>query len=333
MPLISVIVPVYNVEPYICRCIDSILSQTFTDFELILVDDGSPDNCSTICDEYALKDDRIHVIHQENGGLSAARNAGIDWTFANSNSQWISFIDSDDWVHPRFLEYLYNAVKETGTKVSSCGIVRVDNEVYLSDIKYHVEKMAWDKFYLTDWVQGVVACNKLYEKQLFQGLRYPVGKIHEDEYLTYKLLARAVSVSVIDGRLYFYYQNPTGIIKKDFSLAKLDAIDALKQQCKFAKKNGYTEFYLNKKDDLLKKLISLFYKCQHADNLSESERIKGLRYLRGELRRIIIKEWEMVKQKKEKNRYLESAFPKMMWCYWTCVGVVGKIKKTVKRNA
>ena len=106
MPTISVIVPVYKVEKYIHRCVDSILSQTFTDFELILVDDGSPDNCGKICDEYAEKDIRIHVIHQENGGLSAARNAGIDWVFANSDSEWITFIDSDDWVHPEYLERL-----------------------------------------------------------------------------------------------------------------------------------------------------------------------------------------------------------------------------------
>ena len=103
MPQISVIVPVYKVEPYLRRCVDSILGQTFTDFELILVDDGSPDNCPAICDEYARKDTRVHVIHQENGGLSAARNAGIDWAFANSDSQWLTSVDSDEWVHPEML--------------------------------------------------------------------------------------------------------------------------------------------------------------------------------------------------------------------------------------
>ena len=105
---ISVIVPVYKVEKYLSRCIDSILAQTYTDFELILVDDGSPDNCGKICDGYAEKDNRV-VIHQGNGGISAARNAGIDWAFENSDSEWIAFIDSDDWVHPLYLECLYNA--------------------------------------------------------------------------------------------------------------------------------------------------------------------------------------------------------------------------------
>ena len=121
MKIISVIVPVYKVEKFIHRCIYSILAQTFKDFELILVDDGSPDNCGKICDEYALKDNRIHVIHKENGGLSDARNAGIDWAFANSNSEWITFIDSDDWIHPKYLEALYNAVKKSGCEISICG--------------------------------------------------------------------------------------------------------------------------------------------------------------------------------------------------------------------
>ena len=107
MGRISVIVPVYKVENYLHRCVDSILGQSFADFELILVDDGSPDNCGSICDAYAVKDSRIRVIHQENGGLSAARNAGIDWVFAHSDSQWLTFIDSDDWIHGSFLQILH----------------------------------------------------------------------------------------------------------------------------------------------------------------------------------------------------------------------------------
>ena len=207
MPLISVIVPIYKVEPYIRRCIDSILSQTFTDFELILVDDGSPDNCPIICDEYAKKDIRIHVIHQQNGGLSAARNVGIDWAFANSDSRWLSFVDSDDLVHPCFLEFLYRAVNETGLKVSSCEIRRVETEIEMLKMTYNVRKMAWDEYYLSDWVRGVVACNKLYEKRLFDKNRYPIGKTHEDEYLTYRILACASVISVIDAELYLYFQN------------------------------------------------------------------------------------------------------------------------------
>ena len=129
MPLVSVIVPVYKVELYLRRCVDSILAQTFCDFELILVDDGSPDNCGSICDEYASKDSKIHVIHQKNGGLSAARNAGIDWVFANSDSKYISFIDSDDWVHEKYLELLVKAIETNHDDFSQCALLRTTGEV------------------------------------------------------------------------------------------------------------------------------------------------------------------------------------------------------------
>lgn len=111
MPEISVIVPVYKVEKFLHRCVDSLLCQSFESFELILVDDGSPDHSGAICDTYAEKDPRIHVIHQKNGGLSAARNTGIDFVMANSNSHWLAFVDSDDWVHPDFLKRLYSVAE------------------------------------------------------------------------------------------------------------------------------------------------------------------------------------------------------------------------------
>lgn len=120
MPTISVIVPVYKVEPWLWRCVDSILAQTYTDFELILVDDGSPDNCGAICDEYAAKDSRVHVIHQKNGGLSAARNAGIDWVFAHSDSRWLTFVDSDDWLYPETLQFLLRDAAEKDIAKQAC---------------------------------------------------------------------------------------------------------------------------------------------------------------------------------------------------------------------
>lgn len=333
MPTISVIVPVYNVEPYLRRCVDSIVAQTFSDFELILVDDGSPDNCGAICDEYAAKDGRIHVIHQKNGGLSAARNAGINWANANSDSQWLSFIDSDDWVHPCFLEYLYRAVQETDAKVSACGICKVEGKTKLQNVEYCAERMPWDRFYLSDYLCGVVAVNKLYDKRMFDGLRYPVGKIHEDEYLTYQLLARAETVVFVDAELYLYYQNPTGIMKSSFSLAKLDIIPALQAQCAFAKKNGNLTFYRRKRDSLLLKIVELVNRCKEAENLAEKDKKRILRYLRKELRKLLFTERKEVSQKEEKLWYYECAYPRLMWCYWFLVGVIGKIKQTVKRNA
>ena len=120
MSSICVIIPIYDAEAYLYRCVDSVLRQTLQDFELILIDDGSLDNSGLICDDYAGQDNRIHVIHQENRGLSAARNAGLDYAFENLKCDWISFIDSDDWVHPRYLEILFKSVNDKKVKVSAC---------------------------------------------------------------------------------------------------------------------------------------------------------------------------------------------------------------------
>lgn len=231
MPTISVIVPVYNVEKYIHRCVDSILGQTFTDFELILVDDGSPDNCGAICDEYAQKDSRVIVIHQKNGGLSAARNAGIDWAFANSDSQWLTFVDSDDWIHPRMLEMLLDAVNSCGVKISACGYQEMQQQEPYEEIKEtEYKKVIPNDFYVADMVNSVVAWGKLYHKSCFESIRYPVGKIHEDEFVTYKLLYAQPLVAQSQKKCYFYFQNLDGISKKTWSPARLDAIEAFGEQ-------------------------------------------------------------------------------------------------------
>ena len=333
-PQISVIVPVYKVEAYLHRCVDSILAQTFTDFELILVDDGSPDNSGAICDEYAAKDKRIHVIHQENGGLSAARNAGIDWAFANSDSQWLSFIDSDDWVHPCFLEYLYRAVTESGTKVSACEFIRVENqEAVYPAISYFFQVRTWDQFYIENWSRGVVAWNKLYARDLFLGLRYPVGKINEDEFLTYKILDRAKQVAVINEALYFYFQNLEGIMKSNFSLNKLDALTALSEQCQFAKRNSYTALYNARVIDRIKRLKKTINDCTHCQGLGAKEKKYAVTFLRSETRKVLLAEGKRIAPLKDNQWLYEFAFPKTSWLYWTGKGMWKKLKRMVRKNA
>ena len=207
-PRVSVIVPVYKVEPYIRRCIDSILSQELSDFELILVNDGSPDNCGKICDEYAEKDTRITVIHQNNGGLSAARNKGLDYVLGKKSTKWLTFIDSDDWVHPQYLSALYNAVLQTGLNISSCGYVQTDIMVPYSDEIITVTQEDTELFYTGEQsVQAIVAWNKLYRREDFENIRFPEGKIHEDEYTTYKLLFKNDKTAVVNNALYYYFIN------------------------------------------------------------------------------------------------------------------------------
>lgn len=134
MPEISVIMPVYKVEKYLKRAVDSVLNQTFGDFELILVDDGSPDRCGEICDEYARKDNRIRVIHEENGGPGKARNAGLDYVYSKNDGKFLSFIDSDDWVHPRYLELLIKAAKDNKRKMAFTYFEVCEKETPFADL-------------------------------------------------------------------------------------------------------------------------------------------------------------------------------------------------------
>lgn len=242
MIVVSVIVPVYKVEPYLRRCVDSILAQTFTDFELILVDDGSPDSCGAICDEYAEKDSRVHVIHQQNGGLSSARNAGIDWAFANSASHWLTFIDSDDWIHPETLRYLLRDAQDLHTSISMCGYCE-KSESGMPELAPErtravliVPEELWSG---RKHVNATIACAKLYRKELFASIRYPVGKIHEDEFVTYRLLFSQERIAVRDDPFYCYFQNPNGIIRSSWSSAHLAALDALQEQIDYFQKYGF----------------------------------------------------------------------------------------------
>ena len=271
MPEISVIVPVYKVEPYLRRCVDSILAQTFTDFELILVDDGSPDNCSAICDEYAEQDSRVHVIHQENGGLSAARNAGIDWAFANSNSQWISFVDSDDWIHSEYLERLMRAAVDSHMDISICGYMETAGEE--AEVSpQHLEPQLWnvEDFYVAHTVNATIAWGKLYKKQCFEHVRYPVGKLHEDEFTTYKVLFAFQYVAVIPDALYMYYINKDGIMKSAWSARRMDGYTAMEGSIQYFDQNG---FDAAKRAVIRRYLLSVRQKIQENSHNKEIARV------------------------------------------------------------
>ena len=244
MPEISVIVPVYKVEQFLHRCVDSILHQSFYDFELVLVDDGSPDNCGTICDGYAETDNRIHVIHQENGGLSAARNTGIDYVMKTSESHWIAFVDSDDWVHPDYLKILYNTAKHTSCKLSACGFFKTEGEPFPEVQDTAAQCLSADDYYCGQSHGGVtaVAWNKLYHRSLFKKLRYPIGKLHEDEFTTYQAVYEAGRIGVTSAQLYAYYQNPEGIMRSQWNPRRMHVLEAFEQQLVFARDRGNDRF-------------------------------------------------------------------------------------------
>lgn len=236
MPNISIIVPVYKVEQFLHRCVDSILSQTYTDFDLILVDDGSPDRCGEICDAYAQEDPRVQVIHQKNGGLSAARNSGIDRVISNNSSRWLSFVDSDDWLHPQFLEQLYTTAEQTLCKISACGFYNTFGEGIPAKQDFSISCMSVDDYYCGNVHENATpaACNKLYHISLFKELRFPIGKLHEDEFTTYLALYQVGKIGVTPARLYAYFQNPNGITHSDWNPRRMDVLEAFEQQIAFA---------------------------------------------------------------------------------------------------
>lgn len=219
MDLISAIVPVYNVEKYLYRCVDSILKQTYENFELILIDDGSPDNCSQMCDELSEKDSRIKVIHQENQGLSAARNSGIKIAKGN----YLTFIDSDDWISNTMFEDLINLIKEKNADISICNFIVTDgNAIYKKNTK------AEEKLYSKDEFMKIIlrvnsnrcihyAWGKLYKKDVIdKNEHYPVGMLNEDVEGMFKAVLKSEKIAETNKIGYFYYENSESISRKKF---------------------------------------------------------------------------------------------------------------------
>lgn len=222
--LISIIVPVYNVEMYLERCITSIINQTYTNIEIILVDDGSPDSCPRLCDEWAKKDERIIVIHKKNGGLSDARNAGLEI----AKGEYIAFVDSDDYINEAMIEKLYQALALYNTDIAVCGIKRTDGVnynilpvYYDSDMGYVTSEQAL-KDILTNKCT-IAAWNKLYRKTSIGNTRFIFGRYNEDVPFLFELLNKELSVSYLTTPLYNYYCNSNGITGK-FSDKLLDGL-------------------------------------------------------------------------------------------------------------
>lgn len=241
--LISVIVPVYKVEKYLPKCIESIINQTHKNIEIILVDDGSPDNCGKICDEYAQRDERIKVVHKENGGLSSARNAGLDIV----TGKYISFIDSDDYIAENFIDYMYSVLKKENVDVVQCNYTRneltniseVNEEILVISSEKAIENLNSAELH----GKYVIVCNKLYKYSIYKNLRFPIGKVNEDVYVTYLALDRANKVAIISAELYFYRITPSSIMEKTFSIKRYDALEGYENEINYFKKKSNVSLY------------------------------------------------------------------------------------------
>jgi len=225
------------VEDYLVRCIESILTQTYKNIEIILVDDESPDKCGEICDYYAKLDERINVIHKKNGGLSDARNVGID----SAKGRYITFLDSDDWIHNEYIEILYRLLNEKNSDVAICNFIKKSSFVetvsldnFSSNIYEYSNIEAMEQLSGELHIQMTVAWGKLYKIELFNNIRFPVGRIHEDEFTTYRLLYSADKIVFYDKPLLYYWQRKDSIIGSGFKIKnRLDYLDALIQRASF----------------------------------------------------------------------------------------------------
>ena len=226
---ISVIVPVYNVEQYLERCVDSIINQTYTNLEIILVNDGSTDNSGKLCDELAKKDERIRVIHKENGGLSDARNRGID----EAESDLVGFIDSDDYIDSDMYEVLLKNLNNTDADLSMCALYDVYNNTPEAQV---TNKETWElsseqaiKMVMEAKILSVTAVNKLYRKSLFTDLKFEVGKIAEDAFIMVKLLDKCEKIVATNEKKYYYVHRENSITTQKFSTKFLNVIEAYEQ--------------------------------------------------------------------------------------------------------
>lgn len=278
--LISIIIPVYNVEKYLNQCLDSVINQTYRNLEIILVDDGSTDSSGLICDEYKGKDERITVIHKKNGGLSDARNVGIEIC----SGRYITFIDSDDYVLEDYVGYLYELLYKYNADMSVCDKVCFKEHEKIKDRKQIIKEESIDKetalLYMMygSWIDVSAWC-KLYKKELFDNIRYTPNLLFEDSDIIYKLIDKCNKICVSNKSEYCYRINPNSITNSGFNIKKMDLITATEGMRKYIAKN-YP--YMNKAADrrmiwALFSTLNQLYKSKPIDKEIENKIINEIR--------------------------------------------------------
>lgn len=234
---ITVIIPVYNVEKYISKCLETILKQTYKNIEIILIDDGTKDNSGVICDDYAKKDSRIKVIHQENQGLSGARNTGLK----KATGDYIFFLDSDDFVDEKMLEEMLLALKKNNADIVECGTIYCkEDETYIKENTKNEAKVYKNEYQIKELISSgditTTSWGKLYKRNLFKDFEFPLGKYHEDLFTTYKLLHISKKIVILDKGFYYYRQVNGSIMNSKFNIKHLDVIEAIEERSNFIEK-------------------------------------------------------------------------------------------------
>lgn len=332
MEKISVIVPIYKAENYLERCIKSIVKQTYQNLEIILVDDGSPDMCPLLCEKWAKADARVVVVHQENRGISAARNMGIQ----KSSGEYIMMVDSDDYISQNMVEHLYDTIKSTGTKLSVCSFEKGNAEEFsfeqVQNIREKIEIIdsvtALKRAYASadKALQYIAPWGKLYKRNLFDGILYPEGKIFEDIYVTHKLICKCDKVSVIDETLLYYYQHSESIMNKKFHVGKLDYLQALKERINFYNEKGLMELEKIAYDEYLHSLI---WEYSRARDILVNR--SAMNDIKNRFREVYKKDHSSIRYPKEGKVFLKLFYinPEFIIWYWR---ICGKFQSIVCRR-
>ncbi len=287
MELISVIVPVYKVEKYLDRCIKSIAGQSYPKIEIILVDDGSPDSCPAMCDNWAKKDSRIRVIHEPHGGPSDARNAGLK----QAVGQYIGFVDSDDWIAPEMYERLLNAIHADQSDIAACAVQMVweddtPSRMLTEQANCILDRQEAQEALLAETLLKQPVWYKLYRRETISGIAFEKGKYHEDAFWSYQVIGNAGRVSLIDYTGYYYLQRSGSIMGEDYSLKRLDAMEAYGRRYEYIKQN-FPELECR---SLCAITTSCIYHGQMALRfLPKAERRQAMQYLNAVKRRYPVK--------------------------------------------
>jgi glycosyltransferase involved in cell wall biosynthesis len=324
MPKISVIVPVYKAEQYLHDCIDSILSQTYTDYEVILVEDGSPDDCGRICEAFAAKYDCISVIHQENRGQAAARNHAMQF----AKGDWICFVDSDDLIHPQMLELLYEAAVSGSAPISMCQMLEAETlpEDFCNPLEAKFEELTMDEQTLlrlhdADAYPAWVACAKLIRRDLVTSYPFREGRVFEDNEAVCHWVCGGKKLATMDHKLYFYRTNQGSTTKSSFSMKKLDYLWALESIIRYYDSVGFTRLRSRFADRYIEAVIS---GCN------------GVRYILGQEAAVRTIEKQYRKFAREQKLKLSQAqfealldvtHPKLIKAYWPVAGAVRTIRQ------
>ncbi len=324
MAKISIIVPVYRAEDYLPACIDSILNQTFQDFEVILVDDGSPDRCGEICESYALRDSRIRVIHQENQGQAAARNHAL----SQAKGEWVCFVDSDDLIHPKMVETLYHPVKEGRAALSMCRMweaPQLPRDFFRErEVSFTVQTMDEEtlvSLFDRGEYPGWVACAKLLPKALVASYPFCPGRVYEDNEAVCRWICQGKTLAVTEEALYFYRTNPVSTTQSAFSHKKLDYLWALTSILHFYRELGYealvgrfTALYVEAAAGSYRRL-----RWEQKDAQKAREVKKGVGRL--------FRQEGFPLTKAQSELLLDAMHPKLMPLYWPLEGAVRTVRE------